>query len=82
MEDVPHVESERRYASDGGEVLAAVEGHQDRRERDKLLDYAMAYAQLAQQLKQRETSRAMVRGDGGRADASERGGSLARSHGR
>src|SRR6266436_4954898 len=26
MEDAPHVQSGRRYASDGGEVLAAVEG--------------------------------------------------------
>jgi hypothetical protein len=51
-------------------------------ERSTFLGYAIVYARLAQQLKRRETSRAVARGELERGEASQRDGGLERSHAR
>jgi hypothetical protein len=51
----------------------------DPTERSKFFDYATAYAQLSEQSEWRETSGAMVGGDGERRDVSEREHGVARS---
>jgi len=81
MVDAPLFNQSGAMRATAARYLKRSRDTKDRRERGKFLDYAVAYARLAQQLKLREASWAMARGNMERADASNRGDGLARSHG-